>query len=154
MDINTLLNHYRFVRTNTLSILKDVTEEASDLIPEGHNNSIRWNAGHILVSEALFFGAILDNPKSQQYVNLFKPGTNPREYESMPPSLEEINDLLQSQQSQLEKMIETRANEPLPKAVQIGPVELKTIKDVVHFSIYHEGVHQGTMKALINSISK
>lgn len=153
MDIKTLLDHYRFVRSNTLSILKNVTEEASDLIPEGHNNSIRWNAGHTLVSEALFFGALLDNPKAQQYVNLFKPGTSPREYESTPPSLEEIITLLQSQQSELEKVFESRINDTLPKPIPIGPVELKTVEDVVHFSIYHEGIHQGTMKALKNSIA-
>jgi len=51
MNSEALMEYYRFVRMGTLQLLKSIDENVVDEIPNGHNNSIRWNAGHILVSE-------------------------------------------------------------------------------------------------------
>jgi uncharacterized damage-inducible protein DinB len=153
MEAKTLFDFYRYVRANTLQLLENVTEEALDVIPDGHNNSIRWNAGHILVSETFFFGAFLKNAKAKEYVDLFKMGTSPRQYVKNPPHISEIKQLLKDQQDELLQALEGHLEDVLPKPITIQNVELKTVKDIVHFSLYHEGLHQGVINSLRKTVS-
>ena len=50
MAILQLLNRLSEDRVNLLSRTKDLTEKQYNLIPDGFNNNIIWNLGHLLVT--------------------------------------------------------------------------------------------------------
>ncbi|REJ09009.1 DinB family protein [Halobacillus trueperi] len=51
MKEESLFQQMRFVRKRSLAALDVTTEEVADAKPEGFLNNIRWNFGHIFVSQ-------------------------------------------------------------------------------------------------------
>jgi len=153
MNSEALMEYYRFVRMGTLQLLKSIDENVVDEIPKGHNNSIRWNAGHILVSEGIFFQHLLPELKSASFIPLFKFGTRPREYTSTPPAFLDLISLLENQQKELEKELEKHLTDALPQPITVGPLTLNTVEDALHFHLYHEGIHQGVIKSIQRSLT-
>ncbi|WLR46661.1 DinB family protein [Halobacillus litoralis] len=51
MKEESLFQQMRFVRKRSLAALNATTEEIADAKPEGFLNNIRWNFGHIFVSQ-------------------------------------------------------------------------------------------------------
>lgn len=48
MKEEQLFQQMKLWRNWTVEFLLTIPEKLADQVPEGHNNSIRWNAGHIL----------------------------------------------------------------------------------------------------------
>jgi len=49
MTNDMVLRQVEVVRAITLQKLESITEDVADIMPEGFNNTIRWNVGHILI---------------------------------------------------------------------------------------------------------
>ena len=83
----------------TLGRLQKSPEGKWDTQPEGFNNTIRWNAGHIFVSmETLIQKAIAGiQPVNPEWIPLFVSGTSPSKWEVEPPSNEEFLAALKEQ---------------------------------------------------------
>ncbi|WP_180953560.1 DinB family protein [Bacillus sp. T33-2] len=136
------------VRKDTLGILESIPEDLWDVVPEGFNNSVRWNAGHILMDQYLwFYHKIEDEMPLQGIEAFFAYGTSPKSWDAMqqPPSREEILAFLKEQIPFLKETFQYRLDEPLLAESESG---IKTIGDVISRTLYHEGLHAGALIAM------
>jgi hypothetical protein len=147
MNHEVLLNQIDFVRKVTLKVLKDVTEEMADIVPEGFNNSIRWNIGHIFIDQYMWlYFKIPDELKlPDQYKELFGFGTKPADWKIQPPSLEELKALLRQQPVHIRQTFGHRLDEKLIEPTELG---MSTIGEVIPRTLYHEGLHVGTILSI------
>ncbi|MBB4822868.1 putative damage-inducible protein DinB [Sporosarcina luteola] len=139
-----------FTRHHTLSRLERAQAAAWDEQPEGFNNTIRWNAGHIYSSMEYFISSILPayTPVHPEWGALFGTGTNPSEWEGQPPSNEVLLEALKEQPRRVSAVVEGKWDEKLAQAITIGPLTMETVGELVEFVVWHEGTHAGLIDAL------
>jgi uncharacterized damage-inducible protein DinB len=141
----------RFTRNRTLQALDKTDELVADEVPSGFSNSIRWNLGHILVTQEvlMFKNAANESMKlDSNLIELFKMGTKPDSKINY-PTLEELRNLLAEQQERIERTFAGRLSELLGSPIKLGEwIEFKTIGEVLTFTIYHEGIHQGVINGI------
>ncbi|NHM32998.1 DinB family protein [Neobacillus terrae] len=136
------------VRGITMEILNSIPEELTDVVPEGFNNSVRWNAGHILLDQYLwFYHKINDEMPLNEFSAFFGYGTSPKDWKDLDsiPSMETIKQLMEEQPSLLINTFENRFEEKLLSPSEHG---ITTIGDVIARTLYHEGMHTGTLIAM------
>ncbi len=152
----TIFNHMETVRGITEKSIERIPEEISDIIPEGFNNNIRWNFGHIaFVQDKIVFGILGEEMKvPKNYENLFGAGTKPSDWEVAPPSLTEIAAVLTDQKSRIKAFLPGRLDEKLAKPfTNRGGITFYTAGEAFLFSFYHEAMHIETIKQIYKSIS-
>jgi hypothetical protein len=151
-----IFTHMETVRGITEQAIKKIPEEISDTIPDGFNNNIRWNFGHIAyIQEKLIFGLLeekMNIPK--EYEQLFASGTKPAEWKATPPSLEEIAIVLTEQKTRIKEFLKGRFQQQLktPFTNRGGNI-FYTVGETFLFSFYHEALHIEAIKRLKRSIS-
>ncbi|OEH94049.1 DinB family protein [Bacillus solimangrovi] len=126
-----------------LNVLMKAREDQLDVIPEGFNNSIRWNAGHVLVITDAVLS--LDNTyKSvvpESYKEYFMKGTSPREWEGEPPSVEEISEFITKQLKTIQETFVGREDEELERPFELLGASFTKVKDILGFICFHTGMH-------------
>ena len=146
-----------FVRRQTLSVVREVPEKVSEIIPDGVNNHIKWNAGHIYFVLERFSFSVNQEPTEvpEHYDSLFRPGSKPREITSAWPSMNELVDRLEGQVSRIEKLYESRLQETVksPYTTSKG-LKLTTVEEFLSFCLYHEGMHFDKIKTILNRNQK
>lgn len=152
MNEEQLFKQINLVRQATLKILESVTEEEADEQPEGFKNTIRWNLGHIYVVQnsllVKFGGKTIETPS--RYIELFAPGTKPADWQGEVPSLDELKQVLKEQPVQLKELLNGQLEDEAAQAF----LSLPTVGEILNFTLYHEGVHTGTVKALKEKVAK
>lgn len=145
-----LFKQLAFVREVTLQLVKDVSEQEADVVPDGFNNNIRWNLGHIyLVQEVFAFARAGEIPKIPDgFVEWFNMGTKPADWEQAPPSLEELSGLLREQIKRIEETFMNRLQERSAQPMAIRTLNLETVEEFLTFSLYHEGTHTQVIKSI------
>ncbi|WP_026582436.1 DinB family protein [Bacillus sp. J33] len=152
----TIFNHMETVRGITEKSIERIPEEISDIIPEGFNNNIRWNFGHIaFVQDKIVFGILGEEMKvPKSYENLFGAGTKPSDWAVTPPSFTEIAAVLAEQKSRIKDFLPGRLDEKLPKPyTNRGGITFYTAGEAFLFSFYHEAMHIEAIKQIYRSIS-
>lgn len=151
MNESMIFQQMRFIRNRTLAALDATTEEMADKVPEGFANNIRWNLGHIYVTqEKLAYSFLQEDPYLPEgYLHFFNAKTSPSTWESTPPSLAELRNLLATQLDRLEETFRGRLAEKGEKPFRLGEhVQFDTLAEVLSFMNWHEGLHQGTISSL------
>mgnify|MGYP003477319869 FL=1 len=135
----------QFGRTRAVlsKTLEGVSPEALDIVPEGFNNNIRWQLGHILVTAELFlFKGQEKLPAS--YNALFGPGSKPANWTGDVPSastlLEQLNEQLASIQEVDVTTFDIKLENPF-----IGN---ETVGELAAMGAFHEAMHVGQIQAL------
>jgi len=139
---------------NTRKSLKNTLENLStdqlNKIPDGHNNNIIWNIGHVLVTEQLLAYKLSGLPTtvSEALIEKYKKGTKP-EKDASESEITEIKNLLEST---IEKTINDY-NDGVFKnfneyTVSTTGNTLTNINDSLEFVAFHEGMHIGIIMAL------
>ena len=151
---DAIFEQLRFTRVYTLKVLSSVSKESVDVIPAGFNNNILWNAGHVLGAyEQLLYANTGDAGQlSKEFIDFFKGGTKPGDWQADPPSYEEIVTLLEQQVEQVISTYEGRLDEIILKEMKLGSFEIKTVRDMISFNIFHEGLHAGLINGLKRSL--
>ena len=148
---NFIFDQLKIIRSNTVNEAKGLSESQADLVPEGFNNNIRWNLGHVyLVQEKFAFG-FTDEPMQlpDGFAELFGGKTKPSDWKVQPPSLPELVKMLEDQTSRIKEKLSDRLNEVVAKPLNMpSGLTLKTIGEFLAFSMYHEGQHVQTIKML------
>ena len=145
---------YNLVRSLTLSALNSASEEAADIIPNGFHNNIRWNMGHILVTQDFFMYGPSCPHLPASYPALFAPGTKPANWEGDIPSLATLAAQLEEQKTRIQEEFAGRLDEKLPQPFQLGKKgTMNTVGELLTFSLFHEGMHMNTFSLLNKVIS-
>lgn len=151
MDREFIFIQLADVRKRTVAEMEQITEAEMDVLHDGFNNTIRWNFGHICaVTENLAFKVeegLRILPK--EFHDFFDGGTSPRQWNDKPPSVESIAKYLTEQSERIESGLINRLDEKLsePIIVKTG-LKMETVREVLSFVMYHEGVHLGVIKSL------
>ncbi|MBG9546046.1 DinB family protein [Bacillus firmus] len=151
----TIFDHMEPVRGITEKSIKNIPEEMADIIPEGFNNSIRWNFGHIaFVQEKLVFGLTGEEmmvPKN--YERFFGAGSKPADWTGYPPSFMEIASVLAGQKSRIKTYLHGRLDQKLPSPyTNRSGITFYTAGEAFLFGFYHEAMHMETIKQIYRSI--
>lgn len=118
-------------------------------IPDGFNNNLIWNIGHVIVAQQsiIYKGSNLPMYIPEDLLNRYKPGTKPQGTTS-PVEAGELKELLISlipkTEADFQKGLFTTYNE---RTVVTG-FHLASIKDALEFNNYHEGLHLGYMMSI------
>jgi hypothetical protein len=152
-----IFKHMETVKDITEKSLKHIPEEAADFIPDGFNNSIRWNFGHIVyIQEKIAF--LLLKEKSglpASYEELFSAGTSPRIWKQEPPSLREIAGSMADQKDRILQFMPGRLEETLPEPfINKAGITFHTAGEAFLFSFYHEALHMEAIKKIYQIYKK
>ncbi len=145
--LEVLSNTRRFFR----KYLDDLSLEDLNKIPEGFNNNIIWNIGHILVTQQLLAYKLSGLPMmiSDTLIAKYMKGTKPEGFIDQ-DEVDEIKELLLST---IEKTKEDFNNGLFKNfkeyTVSTTGNTLTTIDDAFQFILFHEGMHLGYVMALL-----
>ena len=150
MDITKQVDILIKGRTLLLKLVGDFSLEQINKIPEGFNNNIGWNVGHLVVTQQVLCYKLsgLKTIVSDEMIARYAKGTS--------PSGHVINkeewDLIIKLFKELPETILTDYNNKIFKsyneyATSVG-VTLDSIEKAVDFNNFHEGIHLGVVLGL------
>lgn len=145
------------VRGITEQAIKRIPEEVADIVPNGFNNNIRWNFGHIaFIQEKLAFGLLGEKMKlPKEYELLFAAGTKPAEWNETPPSFAEIAEVLADQKTRIKEFLQGRLQEELPAPfTNQGGITSYSVGEAFLFSFFHEALHFETIRRIKRAIPR
>ena len=148
METTGMQNQFELTRSKLHEIFEDLTEAEADFQPEGFNNTVRWQLGHVLVVAETF---LFDYPNSKSplpklYGDFFNSGTSPKYWQRSAPSLEDIKSNYFSQEKRIKDLPQDYWREEVT-----GPLSkfnLQTKSDLFHLLLNHEAMHLGQIQSL------
>ena len=145
-----LFDHLAFARATTLLVVEGVSESGATKIPEGFNNNILWNLGHVYLSLERFALHFAGEPVQipESFATFFGGGTKPVDWVGEPPALAEVLELLKEQPNRIREKLQNRLNETVAQPITIRNVKLSTVGELLSFSLFPEGMHVQNLKIL------
>ncbi|MFC4807924.1 DinB family protein [Paenibacillus sp. GCM10023250] len=151
---NTILASGKVLHQLVIGQLQGISEDRFDIQARGFNNTIRWNAGHIVNwmdgYAALSFGVPSAIPP--HYESLFGSGTKPSEWMIAPPSKEELTEQLMAQLSRLSELTPEMLDVKLQSPYQMGPFQFMTSGELFNFALMHEAMHLGIISSQLKAM--
>jgi hypothetical protein len=143
------IDNLRNPRKMVLEILKDYTIEQVNKIPEGFNNNIIWNLGHMIASEQgiCYKRSGLEATISDDFFNTYKSGSKPERFISQ-KEYDEIKGLLLSTLDKLEQDYVPGIFVNYTPVMTRYNVELTNIDEGLAFLPFHDGLHIGYIMSL------
>jgi len=151
MNEEMLFQQLVFIRNRTIAALDATPEEIVNEIPKGLSNNLLWNFGHIFVTQdhLLYSFLKISNNIPPNYQELFIMGSTPLNWNHDAPSLLDIRKHLIEQPDRIMNTFSGRLNDKGDKPFTLGPtVKFTTLGEVIGFSNFHEGCHQGTINTI------
>ena len=143
-----ILKQIARTRPMIAKIAEDVSPEAYAIIPEGFNNNIHWQLGHILVTGDFFF--LKGNEVAPaEFGAFFGSRTKPADWSADAPSVETILELLQKQADAIQAVDVSTFDTKL-EAPMLGN---ETIGEFASMGAFHEALHVGQIQALKRVVS-
>ena len=136
-------------RKNLLGYAKHNSLDQLNTIPEGYNNNIIWNLGHILVTHQLLCYGLTGQPFTipEETIEKYRKGTKP-ENPVRKSEVDFITDKLISELKHFEKDFhDGKFQEFTPYSTSYG-IDVNTFEEAVIFNNAHEAMHLGTIMAL------
>ncbi|MDT0606523.1 DinB family protein [Croceitalea rosinachiae] len=149
-------NLFTIIRQNRKGLyhfLKSTPREELFKIPDGFNNNIWWNIAHVVVTQQKLVYGLSGLPLNidQELVQKYQKGTFP----SGEPSADEeetIKGLLFSLPKKTEEDYKAGLFASFKPYMTTPKVELKSVEDAFAFNVYHEGLHLGSIFALMRAV--
>ncbi|XEC94029.1 DinB family protein [Paenibacillus tarimensis] len=152
----SIINTGKVLHQVVIGQIQGVAERYFDEKPEGFNNTIRWNVGHMIYwmdkYSTLSFGSPSAIPDS--YETLFNSGTKPMDWAFAPPSKEELVEMLTAQFSRLSELTPEMLDEKLSTPYSLGPFQFNTAGELFNFALIHEAIHLGTISSQLKVLSR
>lgn len=136
-------------RSFYVKLTKDLSDEQLLLIPEGFNNNILWNLGHVLVVQQLLSyglcGLSLNVPEA--LVAACRPKTSPKNWQAA-PERKMLEELLFELAEKFAKDYQAGLFTSFTPYTTSGGFSLSNLEEALSFNYFHEGIHLGTILAL------
>ncbi|MBT2563723.1 DinB family protein [Pedobacter sp. ISL-68] len=134
-----------------IKLIDDLTIEELNKIPDGYNNNIIWNFGHVVVStQTLCYvrTGVLQDAASVKFNEYYKKDTKP----TYTVTEEEVAELKVIALESIEKIKEDYASGKFsnitPFTTATYGVQMNSIEEILITTIGHDNVHQGYAWAL------
>ena len=144
----------RKTRVNVLKMVEGLSIDQLNKIPQGFNNNLIWNIGHLVaVQQNLCYKqAGLPIIIDETYFDTYKSDTKPDGLANE-AGLEQIKELLVSTINQLE--VDYKKNlfaNYVPRPTRYN-VDINNIDEAITFLLFHEGLHTGYILALKRALN-
>ena len=136
------------IRKKCIDLLSNISLEDANKIPEGFNNNIAWNFGHLVVSGySLVFKATQADPNFQiPLVDKFRKGTKPEGFVTQ----DEINELIELSNNFTLAVKEAwdagRFNNITSYTTETLGVPITTIEEMITTVAIHDSIHSQVMR--------
>ncbi len=143
-EMETTFSIWKTSRSLYLNFLTSYSLEQLNKIPEGMNNNLIWNIGHIIAAQQglVYRLSGLTPLVSETFINKYKNGSVPNG-ETTQEEVDEIKALLTSTHDQtLVDYKEGKFKNYQEYQTKTGFL-LKNLEDALQFNNYHEGIHLG-----------
>lgn len=148
MNLDFIFESLLETRDKVTSILDATSKDQACIIPEGFNNNLIWNAGHILVSQQLLtYGlAGLQLPSPKPFIENYRKGTVASQ-EVTDEDYVYIKNYLVSMTQFMIDDYKTGLFKEFSKYETSFGITLNNIEESIQFNMIHEGWHLGYMLA-------
>ncbi|WP_100334045.1 DinB family protein [Bacillus alkalisoli] len=153
----SLFKQMIIIRKRTVSLLEKTPESILLEIPKGFNNNLLWHFGHIFWAQEVLMHSFLkeEHNCSSEFQEMFSIGSSPNKWTTEPPSISEIKTMLEKQPNRIVQTFSGRLEEAGEKPFSLGPdVTLNTVAEVLNFVLWHEGLHQGEINAMLKLLGE
>lgn len=139
----------RKTRGFLLGLLENLSLEQVNKVPDGFNNNIAWNLGHLVAAQqgVCYRRAGLPLHIEDSFFDRYKPETKPQGNIDE-EELATIKTLLLSTTNKLEEDYTGNRFSNYPAWTTRYGVEIKNIDDAISFLSFHDGLHIGYIMAL------
>jgi len=136
-------------RELTLKFIKGFTPAQLNHIPDGFNNNIIWNLGHLVVTQQLLWYSLAGEKMhlSSEMVEKYKKGSQPSTIVT-DDEIQKIKELLTSLPEKSIADYKNKLFQSYQEYTTSFNVTLRSIDDGIKFNNFHEGLHVGTIMAL------
>ena len=137
-------------RKTLYKILKDTPRNQLLHIPDGYRNNIWWNIAHVVVTQQILVYKLSGLPMrvSNDLVEKFKKGTVP-DGTATDEEIEQIAGFLFSTIEWMEEDFDSGVFKTYNEYTTSVKVTLTNVEDAIAFNVYHEGLHLGSILALL-----
>nr|WP_314896649.1 DinB family protein [uncultured Flavobacterium sp.] len=148
--MNQLFDATTTSRNIISKFLSGYTLDQLNTIPEGFNNNLIWNIGHIIVAQQMLVYKLSGLPMmiSDDLVEKYKKGTKP-EHIATQAEVDEIKFLLFETINQTKVDYDNKIfKNYMEYTTSTGNHVLRNAEDAMAFSNFHEGLHIGVMLSI------
>ena len=142
-------------RIGLVKAIESLSLEQLNEIPQGFNNNIIWNAGHLIAGQQgiCYRRGGLDLKIDQGFFLAYKPESKPEKFIGK-DEVENICGLLTSTIEQLETDYKNNLFTTYATWTTSFGVELSSIDQAINFLPFHEGLHFGAIGAIKKLVAK
>ncbi|WP_028549758.1 DinB family protein [Paenibacillus sp. UNC451MF] len=140
-------------RDKLLKQAEQCPADQRNVVPDGFNNNILWQMGHVLtVTDGLVFG-ISGHPSEcpASYRSFFGNGTKPADWSEEPPAWETIMEQLKDQPNRIQAVLSRKLSSGLTKE---NFMKAESIDELLQFHIMHESMHSGMVSGLLKALNR
>jgi hypothetical protein len=140
-------------RENFIALLDAFPLQALNRIPEGFNNNLIWNFGHVIVTQQLLCYKLsgLEMQVSDEQVQVYRKGSKPERAVS-DNEVQELKRLGLMTIDQLRRDLEKDVFQDFHEYTTSFGVTLSSIEEAIHFNSMHETLHLGYAMAMRKSL--
>ena len=143
------LDILKATRVNMLKAIEGISLEQLNVIPEGYNNNLIWNAAHIVVTQQRLCYAMsgLEMKLPKETIVAYQKGAKPEKAVTQ-AEVDQIKEWLTSSIDWLAIDLEAGIFQNYKEYQTSYGFKLTSIADALSFNNVHEGMHLGYMIAL------
>jgi len=136
-------------RANILKAIEGISLEQLNLVPDGYNNNLIWNAGHVVVTQQRLCYAMsgLEIKLPEGIIAIYKKGAKPKK-DVTQEEVDQIKAWLTESIDWLEVDLEAGVFKTFKTYPTSYGYTLNSIEDAVNFNNVHEGMHLGYIIAM------
>jgi len=146
---NFVADQLGFVRRQAVDHVRNINDSASEIIPTGLKNNIKWNLGHMYVIHEKFAFQLSgqETKYPANFGELFDSGTKPSDWNIEPPTLSQLINLLTEQSERVESILSNKLKQEInPHYKSSTGLIFTNVEQLLGFLIYHEAMHFATIK--------
>lgn len=147
-----LIEALRQTRHNLLKTVEAYTIDEMNVVPEGFNNNLLWNLGHVWVTQKMLHYGLSGLPLNieDELVNQFRKGSKAIVWKE--ETLSRIKSDFIKSVDDLERDLNANIFKEFRPYRTSYNVELESLDDALWFNNMHEAMHLGYMLAMRKSI--